>query len=84
MKHVLLSLTIGLVLGGAGGWYAGHRAADKGWERRTITGVAVDCYDSNGNPVHDRFDGFAAKYGGVTTACGPGQTARVHQPERKP
>ncbi|MGA8036733.1 MAG: hypothetical protein WB985_12260 [Candidatus Acidiferrales bacterium] len=33
--------------------------------------VAVDCYDAKGNLVPDQF----AKYGGITMACAPGQTA---------
>jgi len=79
MKHVLTGLTVGLLIGGAGGWYAGHRAADKDWERRAITGVAVDCYDAQGHLVQDSFE----KFGGVQLSCAPGQTARVHQPKPK-
>jgi hypothetical protein len=42
-----------------------------------IQRVAVDCYDSKGHFVHDRHDGFAEKFGGVTTGCAPGEIARV-------
>src|SRR5437660_6278966 len=44
----------------------------------TVRAVAVDCYDAKGNLVPDQF----AQFGGVTTGCAPGQTARVHQPTR--
>jgi len=79
MKLAIISLLVGLAVGGSGGWYAGKRAADKDWQKRAITGVAVDCYDSKGNLVPNPF----AKFGGVQDSCGPGQTAKVHQPSPK-
>jgi hypothetical protein len=81
MKRVLTSLTVGLILGGTGGWYFGYRAADKNWEKRALTGVAVDCYDAQGNLVPDT---WGEKLGGVQMSCAPGQTARVHQSKSKP
>jgi hypothetical protein len=81
MKRVLTSLTVGLILGGIGGWYLGYRAAGKDWETRAITGVAVDCYDAQGRLVPDT---WGEKFGAVTMSCAPGQTARVHQPSHKP
>lgn len=79
MKRVLIALAVGLMLGGVGGWYVGYRAADKDWERRAVTGVAVDRYDPEGHLVPDSFE----KFGGVQLSCAPGQTARVHQPKPK-
>jgi hypothetical protein len=80
MKRVLLSLAIGLALGAGAGWYAGYHAADANWQKRALTGVAVDCYDVQGNLVPDT---WGEKFGSVRTACAPGQTARVHQPNKK-
>ena len=81
MKRVLVSLTVGLIIGGVGGWYAGYRAADKIWQQRAITGLAVDCYDAQDRLVPDT---WAEKFGGVQLSCAPGQTARLHQPKPKP
>lgn len=81
MKRALASLTVGLILGGVGGWYVGYRAADKSWRQRTVTGVAVDCYDAQGRLVPDT---WGEKFGAVQLSCAPGQTARVHQPKNKP
>jgi hypothetical protein len=80
MKRTLASLAIGLIVGSICGWYAGHRAADKDWEKRAITGIAVDCYDKQGHLVPDT---WGEKFGAVQMSCGPGQTARVHQPKPK-
>lgn len=35
--------------------------------------IAVDCYDKAGNILPDEF----AKFGGVQTACAPGQTTKL-------
>ena len=78
MKLAIAFLLVGLVSGGAAGWYAGNRAANEDWQKRTMTGVAVDCYDSHGNLLPDKF----ADVGGSQLSCGPGQTAKVHQPKR--
>jgi hypothetical protein len=80
MKRVLTSLIVGLIIGGTVGWYFGYRAADSSWQNRFITGVAVDCYDAEGRLVPDT---WGKKFGGVQLSCAPGQTARVHQPDRK-
>jgi hypothetical protein len=81
MKRALVFLAVGLTLGALGGWKAGFRAANKSWQQRAITGVAVDCYDAQGNLVPDS---FFEKFGGVQLSCAPGQTARIHQPSHKP
>lgn len=78
MKLAIASLLIGLLAGGAVGWYAGNRAANEDWQKRTVHGVAVDCYDSKGNLVPDDWE----KFGGVKLSCAPGQTAKVHQPTK--
>jgi hypothetical protein len=80
MKRVVMSLTLGLILGGIGGWYVGYHAADKDWEKRALTGVAVDCYDAQGRLVPDT---WGEKFGAVQMSCAPGQTARVHQAKPK-
>ena len=79
MKLAFTFLLIGLLAGGAVGWYLGNRAANEDWQKRTVHGVAVDCYDSKGNLVPDKFAGF----GGVQLSCAPGQTAKVHQPTQR-
>lgn len=75
LARILIGILIGAALGYAAGIRHGKRVADEDWSRRTITGVAVDCYDDKGV----KYDDFAAKFGGVTTACAPGQTAKIHQ-----
>jgi hypothetical protein len=81
VKRVLAPLIIGVIVGGLVGWYSGYHAADKSWQQRAITGVAVDCYDSQGHLVPDT---WGEKFGAVRMSCAPGQTARVHQPNKKP
>ncbi len=78
MKLAITFLLFGLIAGGAVGWYAGNRAANEDWQKRTMTGQAVDCYDSKGKLLPDKF----ADLGGVQLSCGPGQTTKVHQPKR--
>ena len=65
----LLSVIAVLALGFVAGFAVG-RATNNQPEVRV---VAVDCYDSMGN----RVEGFAEKYGGVTTSCAPGQIAKA-------
>ena len=38
--------------------------------------AAVDCYDSKGNLIEDK---FFKQFGGATVACADGQIARLHQ-----
>ena len=62
---------VGLCCGLVGfglGYHEGKGAATN----RAAPSVAVDCFDQNGKPVQD----FAAQFGGVTTACAPGQIAK--------
>jgi hypothetical protein len=77
LARILTGIVIGAALGYAAGFGHGKHIADEDWSRRTITGVAVDCYDDRGGKIADDF----AKFGGVTTACAPGQTAKIHQPK---
>jgi hypothetical protein len=83
-----------LLLGFAIGWYGGKRAANRAPRfdpsqpyqsggvaiEKQDGAVAVDCYDAKGNLVPD----FAKQFGGVTVACGPGETTKIHQDAPKP
>jgi hypothetical protein len=80
MRRVLTPLIVGLIVGGSAGWYLGYSAADKSWQNRSVIGVAVDCYDAQGRLVPDT---WGKQFGGIQLSCAPGQTARVHQPDRK-
>jgi hypothetical protein len=78
MKSLLraaLLLLVGVVIGFALGRYTGEKATNT-----SLKAVAVDCYDASGKLVPDQF----AKFGGVTTSCAPGQTARLHQSSAPP
>jgi len=78
MKHyrVMVALLLSMAVGYGVGFYHGKRVADEDWSRRTITGVSVDCYESNGKLVEDI---WGKRFGAVTLACAPGQIAKLHQ-----
>jgi hypothetical protein len=76
-------ISIALVIG----FVFGRATADRGRSevlksqqqpqtQQQLYAVGVDCYDKGGNLIHT----MAEKYGGVTTACAPGQFARLKQP----
>jgi len=75
-------LLIGAVIGFALGRNTGVKPTAISNDATGTTGttllkaVGVDCYDAKGDLLPNPF----AQFGGVTTACAPGQTARVHQP----
>ena len=84
LRTVWLML-VGAVIGFALGRYTSEKPtaisnAATGTRGTTVKAVAVDCYDAKGNLMPDQF----AQFGGVTTSCAPGQTARVHQPPASP
>ena len=74
----LAAVAFVMLVGGLIGFAIGRETAPKP-NQQELRAVAVDCYDSNGNLVPDKF----AKFGGVQLSCAPGQTAKVHQPPAK-
>lgn len=74
MKPFILS-ALTLLVGFGIGRYYGQHIAEQDFARRTVTGVAVDCYDAQGQLVPDK---FFASFGGVQVECAPGQTATLH------
>ena len=69
-----IACVVALLVGFGIGRYNGQRTAEQDFAHRTVTGVAVDCYDAQGRLVPDKF----ADLGGVQLECGPGQTATLH------
>lgn len=74
MKSRLFVLLLGMAIGFALGFYRGKRLTDQDWAKRSLTGVAVDCYDKDGKLIPDEF----AEFGAVRMSCGPGEIAKVH------
>ncbi len=80
MKKLLITSTICFAFGWVVGGLMQHLADEKDFQRRTLTGVSVDCYDKQGNLIRTpiKKNGFDwDKY--PKMACGPGQIARLHQ-----
>jgi hypothetical protein len=76
LLEVLLLVLVGFMIGrGTSDKCAAVKATPT-----ALQGVAVDCYDASGNLVPNP---FFEKFGGVQTACAPGQTAKLHQPKAK-
>jgi len=74
MKRLLGIVSLMLV-SGLIGFIIGRNTADKP-NPEQLQAVGVDCYDSKGNLVPDKF----ADLGGITVACAPGFTAKPHYP----
>ena len=78
VMKALLGIAFLMLVSGLIGFAIGRDTAEKPSPQQ-LRAVAVDCYDSKGKLVPDKF----AEFGGVTIACAPGQTAKLHQPPPK-
>ena len=73
MKKLLITSTICFAFGWVVGGLMQHLADEKDFQRRTLTGVSVDCYDKQGNLIRTPIEknGFDwDKY--PKMACEPG------------